>query len=1201
MPKPKKRQPPVKIASTEFNPDDPRNHKDGLSQFIWDVNPDHKLPKSLKNRQAERAPVSPTPNSRSSLSSVETLPAKSPDHKNAPPARKARPARNTRSPAKAAQSPVRTAQSPPRPTQSPITGKKGCCCLWEVSITGKNSFKNKQVSQAHPSVNLAFPHSLYSRTLSGKTIEAGHSQRQKKKPRVQSANKRTKHKPKSCDECSSQDESKSKDSLPTESSLSDESSQDPSGSQTSNTESDRDNRASHDPSGSQTSNTKSDQDNRSNEADRGHNKPIPKRDMRKVTRSQSHKKTAKQPLKSALTVRKKTNKERIEDIQADVEVRYKDGPRYHTRSRQLPASFDHPPPDHYQAAPNDLCYVEEGLKDPNSYARPTISPFLLLPPDRDHQQQDLPIPPSPAQNPYDPCPKRRRYVRFSGGHPMYATPGLDHHGNQPQPQPSEWCFTPASIPFGPTPAETQCPSDSYSYQATQAQANVAPTYAPSYGYSPQSFDLPASTSLPTHFTQANQFQSNVTQRPTSYSYQSTQPQANAAPTYPPSYGYPQQLLDPPEIKSSPTHFDYTPQRFGYVSETPQGFGYTPRPARDPKPRVPSGPTPFDYSQYWNPITQSYLTSQGPTFSLQKDSSSNGQPASSKGQSFSFTCPSSTQETAPPLPQEKPLPPPPRGSGEFAPTPQPIPFSAPPPPLIQSVPAPANRFGQSALAQSSTPTGSGHFVQTVPIQSSHLAQSKRVGQSVPTSQPSTFGLSVPAPPPCQSGHSGPTTQPSTFGQSAPPPPSSHFGQSAPTSTFGLSMPAPPPCQSGQSVSTPQPSIFGQSAPPPPSSQFGARTSTFGLSVPPPPPCRSGQSVSTPQPSIFGQSAPPPPFSQFGQSAPTCQPITFGQSTPPAPLRPSLTFQNSLVGQPAPPPLYSQSGQSAPTPQPGLSGQSALPQFGQSFGQALHPTSFGHSSHAASIKPTVAPMNAPMNNNPFWDPTTVPLKSALKQRTLVTQPHLWAEKAETEFLGNNQDSPVHPQLLPIPATPKEAPAPSPATPVTPPPTAPPAPVEPPPATPASTIPPAPVKPPSVPPAQVESLPPVPPPAPVKPLPPAPPPSHEQPPAPPAPPHKRPTSPPAPPPFHERPAAAPPGDERPPAPPAPPPSDKQPPAPPPSDTRQPAPPATMMTPLKPSSHSPLVQPPASHPPLPMISATECLTHPVPNTPPISSATST
>ncbi|KAA1069338.1 hypothetical protein PGT21_021505 [Puccinia graminis f. sp. tritici] len=926
MTAPKKRKPPAEMASTDFDPYDPRNHKAELWDFIRQVNPEQKINSKLrvdlvrdlaneylselKDRITQQPSLSPT-SSDSTLSSVPTLPttspsrlripddtpsppptiiattlartARSPARKARSPARKARsPARKARSPARKARSPARKARSPartaqkssgsrsperrarsparsprsparrprsparaasgrstaarsPARTRSPARGRspartpskttKRIACSVSVSPSPKHGRTPKRRSKhqsASPSPKAPTrgrsPPRLPKRKPSptSPSPRRGHSRsrlpsprarsRPSKKARAQSPitkakrhvtfarSQPTRYKKTindikdSAEDLSQSDES----SLSKESSTSQESSQ------------------STDSSDSQTSNESGDRASRRARATAtGKKKHIPK-----VSRSRTHNKS--QPLKSALTVKKTSNKERIQDIISSVDNRYEDRPRYHTRSGRMPspASFDQPS-NHYECAPDDLCYAEEGRQDPNSYARPQISPFLQLPPDRDNQlEQDLP--PSPAYNPYNPCPKRRRYVRLQGGNQVYAAPGLDQQRDRDGSQPSEWRFTPASVPFCPSPAESQHPTSgsyqpnpvapTYGYQSRHSSGNVAP----SYGY--QSFHQPAST-----------LQSNL----------------------PPAFG----------SQPSSTHFDYTPQR----------YDYTPGATSGQKVGAPSGPKPFDYSHYWNPSTQSYL-SKGLT-SLNESKSS-----------FNFSFPSQP-------------PPPPTQSCQSAPTPQPQTSqsgqSAPPPPTSQSA------------------------------------------QSAPRPQTSQSGQSAPPPPlsQCQSS------------QSAPPPPSSQFGQSAPTpQTRRFSQSAPPP----------QPGLFGQSAPPP-------QPGPFGQSQPGP----FSQSTRPPQPGLFGQSAPPPQPGPFGQS----QPGPSSQSTwPPQP---------GLFGQSA---QLNQLGQSSQRTSLGQSSQTS--QFGQSSfatAAAFKPTTAD--ATAAAFKPTTA---EPTTNNPFmsgvssafWGPKPAP---------------------------------------------------------------------------------------------------------------------------------------------------------------------------------------------------------------------------------------
>jgi hypothetical protein len=246
--------------------------------------------------------------------------------------------------------------------------------------------------------------------------------------------------------------------------------------------------------------------------------------------------------------------------------------RYHTRSGRRPPTPSAP------AALDDLAYAEEGRQDPNSYPRPKIAPFLQLPPDSNRSEQ----PPTLAFNPYNPCPKRRRYVQLQDGNQMYAVPGYDQD-HRAKDASRESRFTPASIPFGPTP--TEAPSGSNPPQqdfARYSQSDVQPK--PSYGYEPtysnaQNKVTPSygyeSTSAP-HTPQLNtasQSQYSTSQYPTLQPQHSDQPHSIQL-----NYGYQQpslasntsQAFRAPTLGYQPssTHFDYRPQRFiDHVSST----------------------------------------------------------------------------------------------------------------------------------------------------------------------------------------------------------------------------------------------------------------------------------------------------------------------------------------------------------------------------------------------------------------------------------------------------------------------------------------------------------------------------------------------------------------------------------------------------------------------------------------------------------
>ncbi|KAA1135612.1 hypothetical protein PGTUg99_026008 [Puccinia graminis f. sp. tritici] len=387
----------------------------------------------------------------------------------------------------------------------------------------------------------------------------------------------------------------------------------------------------------------SDSDHRPTTQRRQAKKAIQRRPMAKTasprTRTSRVKKTFTR-LKPALVVRSssKAPNHTIDVDQSGTDDTSDHEYRYRTRSGRRP------PPSPAYPALDDLSYAEEGRQDVNSYPRPKISPFLQLPPERNLSEKDNA--PTPVFNPYNPCPKRRRYVQLQGGNQTYAAPGLDHrdrHG----PDPSDWRFTPASIPFCPTRAETSNPP-------SQIQTQLAP----SYGY--DTFQQPPVFQQPSVFHNTNTSQSDFA-RP--YAYQ------------------------PPA-----THFDYSPRRFTDHTYTPHLNPHQPSgPAACPKPEVPSGPKPFDYSQYWNTRPtqsqkQNVSFSQGSAVPSQKDSSG-----------FNFSCPS--------VGQEKPPPPPPNRAQEKVQSlprfsTQSCPFGtqekAPPPPKYgqsSSLNLPPARFGQ----------------------------------------------------------------------------------------------------------------------------------------------------------------------------------------------------------------------------------------------------------------------------------------------------------------------------------------------------------------------------------------------------------------------------------------------------------------------------------------------------------------------------
>ncbi|WAQ83130.1 hypothetical protein PtA15_3A497 [Puccinia triticina] len=411
------------------------------------------------------------------------------------------------------------------------------------------------------------------------------------------------------------------------------------------------------------------------------------------------------------------------------------------------------------------------------------------------------VPPTRAYNQSNPCPKRRRYVQLQMGRETFAAPQPDQHRHNANS--SEWRFTPAPVPFCSNPTETQSYSShsapTYNHQPCQpGPAHVAP----SYGYEPPPF---ASTS------------------------QSKFPH-----------------------QSSSTHFDYSPQ----------AFNHAPQATSNPKTRAPSGPKPFDYSQYWNPSAQSYqFPSQGKT---------NAQLNTQSTQSFHFSCPSSTQ-----------------GKSQ---------------PPTQSAQPPTSQFGQGPPPSTSAQPPTSQF-----------------GQGPPPATNSHSLFHQPAPPPTtgQFGQ-GPLSTNSLFGQSARPPPPSQFSQSAlppstsalplPTSQFSQSAPPPPPpARCGAQAAPPS----NQSAPPPPP------PSRFGGQAAPPPKQHSASLFSQPSSTslfgqqsltLFGQTSSTgmlgqlaPPFGQtsstsmFGQLAPPQSNGLFGSSAPPPPPPSRFGHSATTIGQ------------------------------------------------------------------------------------------------------------------------------------------------------------------------------------------------------------------------------------------------------------------------------------------------------------------
>ncbi|WAR52220.1 hypothetical protein PtB15_1B661 [Puccinia triticina] len=438
---------------------------------------------------------------------------------------------------------------------------------------------------------------------------------------------------------------------------------------------------------------------------KGKRKPPQKRATTKVTHGRPRSQTK---LKSALNVKKpkkKTNRERIEEIVSTVNERYKDQPRAPLMTSATPKRDDRTqiliPGQRFHLS---CSYCRTVIIDQSKISRHQI--HITRVPSAggtfNSRQETNSIPPRVLIN---------QVIKI----------GL-MNGVLPPPQ-----FR--SVPLLRKPNASNSP----------AQPNVAPTYgyqsnvAPSYGYPT---DNPANT-----------FQSNST----------------------PAFNGYKPLL---------THFDHTPQRF----ETAGATG-------SQKQGASSGPKPFNYSQYWNPVTQSYLTltqpsNQAPISAPPKDSSC----------TFNFSCPSSNQETAPAPTQEKRLPPPPPSRlGQSVLAPHPSLIAAPPPSSQFSAPTP-----QFAGLSPAPPPLSSQFGQSVTTaQCSLFAQSaappvqppisSQFGQSASTAQPkpSLYAHSAAPPPPppsCQFGQSAPAAQPSHFGHFSQP---SQFSMNSQLSLSGQS--------------------------------------------------------------------------------------------------------------------------------------------------------------------------------------------------------------------------------------------------------------------------------------------------------------------------------------------------------------------------------------------------------------------------------
>ncbi|WAR52232.1 hypothetical protein PtB15_1B673 [Puccinia triticina] len=402
------------------------------------------------------------------------------------------------------------------------------------------------------------------------------------------------------------------------------------------------------------------------------------------------------------------------------------------------------------------------------------------------------VPPTQAYNQSNPCPKQRQYVQLQMGRETFAAPQPDQHRHNANS--SEWRFTPAPVPFCSNPTETQSYSSHSALTYNHQPCQPGPAHvAPSYGYEPPPF---ASTS-----------QSK----------------------------FPHQSLS--------THFDYLPQ----------AFNHAPQATSNPKTRAPSGPKPFDYSQYWNPIDPVIplllpLQHAGKIPAPHPVSATSDQSIWPRPSAFNVSA-TSDQSIRPRPSAFNPAPPPTTGQFGQGPLSTNSLFGQ------SARPPPPSQFSQSALPPSTS---------ALPLPTSQFSQS-----APPPPPPARCGAQA-APPSNQSAP--PPPPPSCFGGQAAPPPKQHsaslFSQPSLTSLFGQ--------QSltlfGQTSST---GMLGQLAPP-----FGQTSSTsmFGQLAPP-------QSNG-----LFGSSAPPPPPpSRFGHSA-----TTIGQSNAePTTNNPFMPLNNHIL--------------------------------------------------------------------------------------------------------------------------------------------------------------------------------------------------------------------------------------------------------------------------------------------------------------------
>ncbi|PLW30491.1 hypothetical protein PCASD_20842 [Puccinia coronata f. sp. avenae] len=669
MPTAKKRHPAV-VASTDFKPFCPSNHKTELLTFIYQVDPHAEVPTKilvgdlrhvaadhleiLRQRQLPPSSSEDTSSSLSSLSSAEDEDLTLID----------KPKRRTpQSAARVARSPARPARSQPelpkpRPKllleldlqhPEPLDPPNKIEAPFSQGQTHETPCSGVPLSLTSSSLNfscLSFNSCLnfYARAIPIKILKAqvtfakSHLKRHKR-PLEDEA-----------DEDSPTDPSENSSLLAQSDSPENNSNSE---SETeSNSEFDSDDRAAKNCKGKERARNHSP----SNRSNRTRNAKPPSKSVR--------------PLKSALANKNghgaRSSRNRVVCIESSDDDRC-----YHTRSGYRPATPRPPSPNH-----DIMGYTEEGWQDGhNSYSRPTMTSYLQRPADGEQYDQDIPTGSAPKSHGRL---KRRRYVLAGGGGDQdFVAAGLDHnqnkaplsnHPNAQTPfsmnpgasQKSSWSFDPSAQPFQSNFQST------YGHQS--AQSVLRPTnVAPSFGYHPT--------------------QSNVA----------------------PAFAY----------QPSSTHFDYSPQAFQNRNTT--SFPANPSSSyNNADNHKTSGPKPFDYSQYWN------TKRTKPQHLNKANSQSNGQglaPSSQKEATFDFSTAAHTQEKAvspPPSRFSQPSslgnrPPPhlghlgqagPQGNQPNNPPPQPPGHYGQPGPQVNQPnhppPPPPGHLGQSGRQQSNNP-------------------------------------------------------------------------------------------------------------------------------------------------------------------------------------------------------------------------------------------------------------------------------------------------------------------------------------------------------------------------------------------------------------------------------------------------------------------------------------------------------------------